>query len=285
MNLQAVLFVFALSTYASSQGLPQQDSLAQPSTPTQLVVEDARPQDSVVKQPQAQPAVVVTPPANPVNAINAVSQPQQSSSSSSLSSAQHPSASSHGLNNVAVLDITGSMRDFTREDLLAITSRFETELMKTQKVQVLERRNMDLILQEQGFQQSGVCNSSECQVQVGQLLGVDRIITGSINKVDKLYTLNLKMVDVESGKNIISHAIDIRGSMEDVMCGGCYEMAQIFSGLKKPENDHTVLTAEKTSLWPWIVGGLGVVAIGGGTYIVLNQKKGTETTRTINSWQ
>jgi len=178
------------------------------------------------------------------------------------------------VNNVAVLDITGSFKDFTREDLSAIASRFETELQKTGKVQVLERRNMDLILQEQGFQQSGACNSSECQVEVGQLLGVDRIITGSITKVDKLYTLNMKMVDVGSGQNQISHALDIRGSLEDVLRGGCYEMAQIFAGLKKPEDSHTVLTAEKSSVWPWVVGGLGVVGAGIATWAILTQSDG-----------
>lgn len=176
--------------------------------------------------------------------------------------------------NVAVLDITGSFKDFTREDLAAIAGRFETELAKTGSVQVLERRSMDLILQEQGFQQSGACNTSECQVQVGQLLGVDRIVNGTLTKVGTLYTLNLKMVDVGSGQNILSHALDIRGSLEDVMRGGCYEMALIFSGLKKPAEEHSVLTAEKGSVWPWIIGGVALVGLGvGGTILYVNQGK------------
>lgn len=173
--------------------------------------------------------------------------------------------------NVAVLDISGNFKDFSREDLSAVAGRFETELAKTSRMQVLERRNMDLILQEQGFQQSGACNSSECQVQVGQLLGVDHIITGSLTKVGSLYTLNLKMVDVGSGQNTLSHALDIRGSLEDVLRGGCYEMAQIFAGLKKPNDSHTVLTAEKSSVWPWIVGGVALVAGAVVTVVVLTQ--------------
>lgn len=182
-----------------------------------------------------------------------------------------------GLPNVAVLDITGNFKDFSREDLSAIAGRFETELSKTGKMQILERRSMDLILQEQGFQQSGACNSSECQVQMGQLLGVDRIITGTLTKVDKLYTLNLKMVDVGSGQNSLSHALDIRGSLEDVMRGGCYEMAQIFAGLKKPTDSHTVLTAEKGSVWPWIIGGTAVVAGAVVAVVVLTQDDSAQT--------
>jgi TolB-like protein len=171
--------------------------------------------------------------------------------------------------NIAVLDITGSASDFKPEDLQAITARFETELMRTGAVQVLERRSMDLILQEQGFQQSGACNSSECQIEVGQLLGVDRIITGTITKVERLYTINLRMVHVGTGQNELSHALDIRGTLEDVLRGGCYEMAQIFAGLKEPTASHTVLTTEQPSIWPWVVGGVGVLALGIGSYMVL----------------
>jgi len=175
--------------------------------------------------------------------------------------------------NVAVLEISGNFKDFSREDLFAVSARFETELQKTEKVKVLERRNMDMILQEQGFQQTGACNTSECQVQIGQLLGVDRIITGSLTRVGKLYTLNLKMVNVESGANEMSHALDIRGSLEDVLRGGCFEMAQIFSGMQKPQNSHTVLTAEKASLWPWIVGGVSLLGAGVLSYVLIFQSE------------
>jgi hypothetical protein len=167
--------------------------------------------------------------------------------------------------NVAVLDVTGSLKDFTREELMAVTSRLETEIMKTEQYQVLERRNMDMILQEQGFQQTGACNSSECQVEIGQLLGVEKLITGSITKVNDVITLNLKRISVESGANERSHALDIRGELETVLMGGCYEMAQIITDLKTPENTHTVLTAE-SSLWKWITGG---VLVAGGVVTTL----------------
>jgi TolB-like protein len=171
--------------------------------------------------------------------------------------------------NVAVLDFEGSLKDFTREELMAITNRFETEMMKAGVYQVLERRNMDYILQEQGFQQTGACNTSECQVEIGQLLGVELIVNGSVSKVGDVISLNLKMVDVGSGKNQMSHALDIRGDMQSVLRGGCYEMAQIFSGKKQPTDSHTVL-AEESALWPWIVGGVAVLTGGVLTAVVLS---------------
>lgn len=183
---------------------------------------------------------------------------------------------------VAIMDFTGNFRQFAKEDLSAITSRFETELMKTGTYTIVERRSMDAILQEQGFQQSGACNTSECQVQVGQLLGVEFLISGEISQVDNVISMNLKMVDLSSGANQKSHALDIKGGLSSVLSGGCYEMAQIFAGLKQPTTSHTVLSAEKSSPWPWIVGGVALVAAGVTTAVLLTQDDGAKD-RTVDT--
>ena len=39
---------------------------------------------------------------------------------------------------------------------------------------------MEQILVEQGFQQSG-CTTNECMVEVGKLIGVEKIVSGSIS--------------------------------------------------------------------------------------------------------
>ncbi|HSQ41124.1 MAG TPA: CsgG/HfaB family protein [Fibrobacteraceae bacterium] len=229
---------------------------------------------------RAAPAVNLVPPApasvNPSTGVKSL--PPSSSSAidvyTSIPATRTQGPTSRRKPNVAILEFTGSYKVFSREEIQSITNRFETELMKTDSFVVLERRNMDAILQEQGFQQTGACNSAECQVQVGQLLGVDRILTGEVSKVGDIISLNIKMVDVEKGNNLLSHVIDIKGELQDVLRGGCYEMAQIFSGQKKPENERSVLTAEKSSVWPWIIGGVAIVGLGvGGTILYLNMNK------------
>jgi TolB-like protein len=172
-----------------------------------------------------------------------------------------PVASQVRLPRVAILELKSTHPQITMGDLAALSARLETEFQKTQAFQVLERRNMDVILREQGFQQSGACNTADCQVQVGQILGVERIVVGEVGKVGKLLTFNLKMVDVGSGANLKSHALDIKGGMDDLLRGGAWEMAQIFSGRKKPASDRSVLTADEPRVWPWILGGTAVVAI------------------------
>lgn len=186
-------------------------------------------------------------------------------------------APANRLPRIAILDLASTSVQVGRGDLAALSSRLETEFQKTEKFQVLERRNMSAILQEQGFQQSGACGS-DCQVQVGQILGVERIVVGEVTKVDKILTLNLKMIDVGTGANLRSHALDIKGGMDALLRGGAWEMAQIFSGKKVPTSDHSVLTAEKQHVWPWIVAGTVVVA--GATVAVvylLNEDKSTSS--------
>jgi hypothetical protein len=167
---------------------------------------------------------------------------------------------------VAVLSFTGE--GIAAADLAAVTGRFETELLATDSFQIVERRNIDRILREQGFQQSGACDNSECSVEIGKLLSVQGIFTGEVSKVGKTWSLSVKRTDVGSGQTLFSHVLDIQGSLEDVLRGGCPEMALIASGRKKSENDHTILVAQGgTSVWPWIAG--GVLLAGGATTAIL----------------
>lgn len=190
-----------------------------------------------------------------------------------------PAPANSRLPRVAILELRSTTPQISVGDLAALSARLETEFQKSQGFQVLERRNMDVILREQGFQQSGACNTADCQVQVGQILGVERIIVGEVGKVGKILTFNLKMVDVGSGTNLKSHALDIKGGMDDLLRAGAWEMAQIFSGRKKPASDRSILTAEKTRVWPWVVGGTVVLAGAAVAIVYLLQDKSEESNK------
>ena len=97
---------------------------------------------------------------------------------------------------VAVLDFEG--RGINILEAATLTDRFTSELGKTGAVRLVDRNMVDEILTEQGFQQSG-CTSDECAVEVGALLGVQFMISGSIGKLGETYTIDMKMTSVESG--------------------------------------------------------------------------------------
>lgn len=75
---------------------------------------------------------------------------------------------------------------------------------------------MDDILKEQGFQQTG-CVSKECIVEVGQLIGVEHIVGGSISKLGELYSVFARIVNVKTGEIIQMVNYDHKGDIEDLL--------------------------------------------------------------------
>lgn len=171
--------------------------------------------------------------------------------------------------NVAVLDFSiGS--NVSASDQQMIANRLEMEMIATKAFNVLERRQMNTILSEQGFQQTGACSASDCQVQMGQLLGVDNILTGSIGKVGQIFSMSVKLVDVQSGSIKASHSIDVAGDLSEVLTTGCATLAQkLASG---SESSSTQQGSSKR-VW-WIAGGITVLAaMGIGTYVLLSPEE------------
>ena len=90
-------------------------------------------------------------------------------------------------------------------------------LVSTGKVRVMERSQMDRILTEQGFQQSGACEGGECAIQVGRLLGVDRIVVGSVGRIGHTCALNLRTVNISTGEVVGISSRTVQGDLEAVI--------------------------------------------------------------------
>ncbi|MBA4348368.1 MAG: hypothetical protein C0415_00040 [Thermodesulfovibrio sp.] len=94
------------------------------------------------------------------------------------------------------LEITGKVdKNISRP----LTESIRLEIVKTGKYEVIDRSNMNKVLTEQKFQKSG-CVSGECIVEAGQLLGVGKIVIGSVSIIGSTYYLSLSLVNVETGK-------------------------------------------------------------------------------------
>jgi len=122
-----------------------------------------------------------------------------------------------GLRTIAVTDFEAN--GFTSDEARVIASRTSQELIKRQSFTVLERAKMDQILKEQGFQLSG-CTSDECVVEVGQLLGVQLMLAGSIGRFGELNIIDMRIIDVETGKIVKSTSYEIKGEKEILLTTG-----------------------------------------------------------------
>jgi len=117
---------------------------------------------------------------------------------------------------VAVISLKGSS-GVTQDEADLLSDRLRVELFNTGSVDVMEREQMQTVLKEQGFQKSGACTDEGCLVEIGQILGVQKLITGSIGKIGSIYLVNARVIDIKTAKITKSFSEDVKGSLENVV--------------------------------------------------------------------
>jgi TolB-like protein len=90
------------------------------------------------------------------------------------------------------------------------------EFSQSGKYEVIDRGNMNKILKEQRFQMTG-CIAQECKVEAGQILGVGKIVSGSVGIVGKTYYLTLLLIDVRTGKVELSAEDECRCEIDELL--------------------------------------------------------------------
>ena len=114
----------------------------------------------------------------------------------------------------AVLDFDGS--GITTQEAGVLTQRLGSELVQTNALIMVERNQMSEIMDEQGFQQAG-CTSAECAAEIGALLGVQKMITGSFGKIGNSYTIEARMFTVESGQTEKTVSKTYKGEVDGLL--------------------------------------------------------------------
>ncbi|MCK5519591.1 MAG: PEGA domain-containing protein [Candidatus Marinimicrobia bacterium] len=117
---------------------------------------------------------------------------------------------------IAVLNL--DPRGLSDYEAASLTDRIRTNLVNLRMFEVVDRGNMEAILKEQEFQISG-CTSSECVVEVGQLLGVQKMLAGSVGKIGTFYTLELNITDMQSGRIERSSSYEVEGNVGHLLKG------------------------------------------------------------------
>jgi TolB-like protein len=185
-----------------------------------------------------------------------------------------------GLPNVAVMPLQA--KGVGANDADVITDGLISRLQQNGAMRVMERSQMDQIMKEQGFANSGACEGGECAVQVGKFLAVDRIMVGSVGILGRTYTLNLRLVDVSTGEVLRSSMRSRAGSIDDVLTllvpESVADMVAETKAVKpaqpvSPPPKQTAAPKSSGSSWGWWVGGGTVVAAGTVAAILLTTKK------------
>ncbi len=133
---------------------------------------------------------------------------------------------------IGVIDLDANGVD--EGEARAITERLRIYLGRTGIFEVIERNQMESIMTEMGFQASGACNTDECVVQVGQVLGASKMVAGSVSKVGNLYSLQIRMVDITTSKIENPLFKDVNG-IEEVLLTATRDIANDLAELVRQQ--------------------------------------------------
>ena len=118
-----------------------------------------------------------------------------------------------------------------------MTEALLSYLVNTNYYEIVERSKRDEILKEQGFALSGACNETACLIEIGKFLAVQKMVGGSIGKLGNTWTVNIRLLDVKTGKVEKACMKYYQGAI-DQMLGYMNDIAQeiiLASGLTKEQ--------------------------------------------------
>lgn len=151
---------------------------------------------------------------------------------------------------VAILSLE-TKGGISKSEAGTLTDRLRSELVMLGYYDVIERGRMQSILDEQGFSMTG-CVSSECAIEAGKLLGVRLMITGDVGKIGNVLTIDVRMIDVTTGRITKAIQKDYQGNVAGLL-GLMKTIAAQLSGVEEKE---------KTKIsWFWVT--TGTIAVAG----------------------
>ena len=72
-------------------------------------------------------------------------------------------------------------------------------------------------------------------MDIGKLVGVKYIVVGSISKIGETYSIDSRMIDVESGESLISAEYSTQNSIDDVITNGMESISYQLCNMEVPK--------------------------------------------------
>jgi TolB-like protein len=157
----------------------------------------------------------------------------------------------NGKMKIAVLDLKNNSG--YKIDTSAVAEWLQTELVNTKQFVIVERSQLDKVLNEQKVSLAGLSSDADA-AKIGEMVGAQYILTGSISYWDGYYILNVKGID--SSTSIIEFAdkiaclepSELYNLMDDLAARivklSKGENVPAFDFPKKPANSPTVITGQ-----------------------------------------
>ncbi|MCS7227786.1 MAG: hypothetical protein NZ839_02330 [Endomicrobia bacterium] len=118
---------------------------------------------------------------------------------------------------VAILDFRAS-EGVSPMEAAAICEELETALFASGVYNLIERRDIERVFREQGFQMSGVCEEDKkCIAEVGNILRVRLLVFGNVKRIGDKLVATAKMVDAKTAEvYIITESIEYEFRLQSI---------------------------------------------------------------------
>ena len=83
-------------------------------------------------------------------------------------------------------------------DVAILTAELRTQIGRSTGYRLVTPEEMDAVSEELERQLSGGCDDASCIAELGGALGAQFLITGQVGKLGSLFTLQLKLIDIET---------------------------------------------------------------------------------------
>lgn len=155
-------------------------------------------------------------------------------------------------------------------------------LLRTGELRLVERSQMQTVLREQGFQESGACDASGCVVEVGKLLGIRQGVVSSLGRLGGSWVLNARLIDIGSGEILVSTQHSFEGNLDRAMRDLVPRVAKDLTNKKRGSGGSRDADAEgsggSSAVYWWTAGGLLVAGGTAAAALLLMDDGGSATT-------
>ena len=152
------------------------------------------------------------------------------------------------------------------EDVALLNGFLRLELHQTKSFILVERIQINELLNEKNYDRMD-CNTSDCAIEIGKLVGIKKVITGSFNVVADTCLIAGQLINVETKESEVSVERTFIGDLEDIN-PYIQIMAWEFAGLDAPKDileivqkPDEAMEVEKKSIWTkWIIKPVNYIA-------------------------
>jgi hypothetical protein len=100
-------------------------------------------------------------------------------------------------------------------EAIQITQFLHEELFYKGRYALVEQNQVNKTLKESQYQQTGICDI-ECAVNLGKQLAADKVIIGTVGKLENTYTIQTQLIDVQTGKVEVPASIQIECRLQEL---------------------------------------------------------------------